>query len=761
MASMRLLWRVGIENTLNPSVHLLLLTIIRNIAVSNPTSDSISIVPYSCIKGTMHIFGLSAILIAFPIYSQLLENSAYFVVNRIEKSTLIAFVLLISIGVPSALCLALFLLQKIHDKLYWWAHLLVIGLLFSFTFIPLIDQLTQSFLSPYLTGEIKLILGLIISAVGVYHYAITPVIYKTLSYSGPLFLVVLVYFSIHPKMTEVYTTQENYTSETVQFSSSEELPPIVMIVYDALPTVALLGANGNIDQNRFPNFAAFSAQSTWYPHSTTVHDFTLKAIPAILNGKFPNKENNIPVSQHYPNNLFSLLKNEYTIHALETSTRLHFDERDTNADDLYAAKQKLLFQDALVIFIHAVYPKDLANNIIPIEEGIWGGFMTFDEVKKEKTSTDVQDLGKHEKLRKDAQESFNSWWEDMKVQWDEEGYKGLGPAYQHIKDIPNHPKQTFHFMHIIVPHPPFDTLPSGRKFNSLDISHYKDSFPPHEVRWFRHSHLIKTGLADKILGDYVQILNDAEIFDDALIIITADHGIAFGENIHGRRLEKNNFAPIAFTPLLIKYPKQSQGHIDESNAQTIDIAPTILDAIGAEHTLKLDGRSLLNSQASIPDTKNILSISNDEFTFSFDDSKQLHHALKQEYKTELALDHPLISLYNIGPGLDYLNQTPEQLQAQTIPSTIESPSPALFQTIDLNALILPVRVEGAISMYGSHEPNSLIVGIIVNGKIDGVTVPYLEEGVLRFNHILPEQTLLPGNNSLEFLLLPKNSSENN
>ena len=53
-------------------------------------------------------------------------------------------------------------------------------------------------------------------------------------------------------------------------------------------------------------------------------------------------------------------------------------------------------------------------------------------------------------------------------------------------------------------------------------------------------------------------------------------------------------------PLLVKLPNQRDGRIDDRAASTVDVLPTIADAIGAELPWSVDGQSLLGEPLSDP-----------------------------------------------------------------------------------------------------------------------------------------------------------------
>lgn len=61
-------------------------------------------------------------------------------------------------------------------------------------------------------------------------------------------------------------------------------PPVVLIVFDELPTTSLLGPGRSLDLVRYPSFAALAGDSTWFRNATTVHDSTFAVVPSILDG---------------------------------------------------------------------------------------------------------------------------------------------------------------------------------------------------------------------------------------------------------------------------------------------------------------------------------------------------------------------------------------------------------------------------------------------------------------------------------------------
>ena len=96
-------------------------------------------------------------------------------------------------------------------------------------------------------------------------------------------------------------------------------PPVVMIVFDAFPTVSLLNARGRIDRVRYPAFARLAADSTWFPYATTSVDETGRAFREIFTGRTSWRFAKPTYAKH-PKNLFTLLGRRYHIEAGEEAT---------------------------------------------------------------------------------------------------------------------------------------------------------------------------------------------------------------------------------------------------------------------------------------------------------------------------------------------------------------------------------------------------------------------------------------------------------
>ncbi len=99
---------------------------------------------------------------------------------------------------------------------------------------------------------------------------------------------------------------------------------------------------------------------------------------------------------------------------------------------------------------------------------------------------------------------------------------------------------------------------------------------------------------DRQIGFLLEELKKAGLYDNTLIVLTADHGEAFME--HGFLFHNEPpYDELIRVPLIIKFPNSLyRGRVVESQVQLIDVMPTILDFLKIKANGKLEGLSLLN-----------------------------------------------------------------------------------------------------------------------------------------------------------------------
>jgi arylsulfatase A-like enzyme len=159
----------------------------------------------------------------------------------------------------------------------------------------------------------------------------------------------------------------------------------------------------------------------------------------------------------------------------------------------------------------------------------------------------------------------------------------------------------FLWVHVFPPHDPYATPPPFlRTFEpSAKALRSTDSTPPFA---FQASQSDFPGVfpgrydeavlySDYHVGRFLGWLRQQNRFDDALIIVTADHGESFGHG-YGTHAGPMLYEDMLRVPLLIKLPGQRVGRRVQLLTEHADLLPTILDLLGEPAPAHIEGRSL-------------------------------------------------------------------------------------------------------------------------------------------------------------------------
>jgi arylsulfatase len=100
---------------------------------------------------------------------------------------------------------------------------------------------------------------------------------------------------------------------------------------------------------------------------------------------------------------------------------------------------------------------------------------------------------------------------------------------------------------------------------------------------------------DHEVGRLLEGLTRAGLADDTAVILTADHGESLLEHEIYFNHGKQTYEDVARVPLIVRWPKGvTAGAVVDQPVESIDLAPTILDMLGAPLHGTLEGRSLVS-----------------------------------------------------------------------------------------------------------------------------------------------------------------------
>ncbi|MGY0005370.1 sulfatase-like hydrolase/transferase, partial [Micromonospora sp. I033] len=343
-------------------------------------------------------------------------------------------------------------------------------------------------------------------------------------------------------------------------------PPVVMIVLDELPLVSLLGPDGRIDAGRYPHFAELAAGSTWYRNATGVSGWTPYALPAMLTGRYPAQ----PFAPHYsqyPDNLFTALGGLYEIRAEESITRLCPPSR---------CEQPVSPEQGLGVLVRES-GKLLRQIAAPVDSRI-----------------DPEDSYREQTRAEAGLDAAEPVPDDPKFRWDTLDDNQPARFTAFLAGLRPAARPTLHFLHLLMPHSPWAYLPSG--------AHYAapEDLPNDGAGWVdvaRARHLAQLGYTDRLIGETLRTLRATGLYDKALVLVTADHGVSFRKDWQGRGLDAITHAAdqVAWVPMFVKEPGQRAGRVDDRNWEHVDLLPTIADETHMRVPWRMDGRSTRQS----------------------------------------------------------------------------------------------------------------------------------------------------------------------
>ena len=98
---------------------------------------------------------------------------------------------------------------------------------------------------------------------------------------------------------------------------------------------------------------------------------------------------------------------------------------------------------------------------------------------------------------------------------------------------------------------------------------------------------------DREVGEIARAVERGKGFDRTLVLLTSDHGESLGEHDYYFDHGADLFEPSLAVPLIVALPGGPKGNRSRSIASTLDVLPTVLDAVKVSFPPELSGTSLL------------------------------------------------------------------------------------------------------------------------------------------------------------------------
>ena len=378
-----------------------------------------------------------------------------------------------------------------------------------------------------------------------------------LVYLSPFALLSTGIFAYQAGLFRGIWQQQSMLASTRSVDHSE--PPVFIIILDELSR-DVVQKNGMVDAEKFPNLASLAQGGVWFTNATTNYNRSALAIGTLLTGELFSREE----VQHggayltdyvHRNNVHSKLEGDFSINLFGNYFNDCLDETFTCYGAKYFSEKhpylfavtmgRRAFNTMMPCFMQGRLPvrlRKLLHADCNVEQG---------------QSSDVQ--------------QFETFVDSIKA----------NEAYGRI-----------HHFHSLLTHTPYVFDEKGRR-HSLPPA--QEAFGPGaDVDLVWQSYTKQAMFADSLLGTVIAKLKSEGLYDEAIIIITADHGTSsIAETSASSDEEIADY--IAWVPLIIRSPTLSPG-VSDVDYQHVDFRPTLLELLGEEPEQDLEGVSAFSDQ---------------------------------------------------------------------------------------------------------------------------------------------------------------------
>jgi len=680
----------------------------------------------------LHVFALSGLVVAQPVYYWLSRQPEFLVAHGVGALEAVLLVVLLSFVFPVLLLVVVMVWRILGPRALLACQVFSIGVLVGLFGLHAV---------PVTSGWALWVVFSVFMIAGLAFYWRQAFFRRLLSYAVvPAIIFPFVFLLADPVRSLAFAGQARAMDVaglgggTEQEQEKALSSPVLLVIFDELAMSSLENAEGEINQELFPNFARLADTSVWFPRAATIYKGTPPSIIALMTGSIPDTtlSRNAHWNQ-YPKNLFTWASALYggNVDANELWTNLC---PPLICPPQPASQYLLLTADVVVLTLYAVLPDPLGKRFLPNIDDQLKGFVNLPIA--------AALLGI----------SFDIDWAAM---WND-----------FVDDLDRR-ANGFYFEHAALPHTPLQYLADGSEYPSplrergynRGLRHPEAMLNNLELKRY----LEQVRYVDVQLGKLMDELQALGLWEDTLLIVLSDHGRSFREGSHWRIPDGQNLGEVMNVPLFIKLPGQNQGRMDDYPASIIDIAPTIADLLGKELGWPTDGVALLGEDRPARESLPILCVRRTDCSAEFREKAGSDGILRlrvgefDRYRDNAAKWVRQHSHYSAEADMVQPNVSESRLLGRST-SQFEIRSPAdgqqltLFNSQRLNDVsikgdMLPTLVAGYVHNVPLREDEYLVVGL--NGVLAGVAEVDERDGREVFAALLNPETFVEGDNHIE------------
>jgi Sulfatase len=680
-------------------------------------------------RGNLLAFGHLAVLATFalaqPLFDLLSDNPEFFAARGSTSGDIILFAVLLVLVPPAVLLLVEVLAGLASEQARAVLHLVFMGLLAALVFV-------QALKEPIGSPDALLIgVAVALGAGAAVLYARAEPVRSFLSVLTPVPLVFLILFLFISPVSKI-TLADEAGAQTI---GGIARVPVVMIVFDEFPTTSLMGADNRIDAERYPGFAELGKDATWFRGAHSIYDSTSKAVPAVMDGNYPEK-GTLPTSSEHPNSIFALLGKSHRMNVSEEATSVCPSDlcEDARQEEPVVDRLGSITGDLGLVYAHVVAPPGLESDL-PSVSDTWGDFGGGGggTTASPEASGDQGQPNTRANLNANRNKRFEAWIDAIRP--------GARPA--------------LNFKHALLPHVPWQYLPSGKQYRrtasdpvpQISRQSYKDEG---QMRQLQLRHLLQVGFADLEVKRLISHLKETGQYDRSLIVITADHGTSFDVGrFDRRRVDRQNIDEISPVPLFVKRPDQRRGEVDDTVVETTDVVPTVADVLGLRLPEKVDGRSAFSAEARARDEVKMLKRDLSGFVRLGKSDLERDRAaeVQEKIRNYGSGEDPPDRIYRVGDDAGLVGSDVSELSTGgDSDARVDLVAEGEYANVDLSTPFVPTWVVGRVSGGTGKD-----IAVAVNGRIRAVSNSFrLDTGGDELIAVMvPESAMRDGRNDVE------------
>jgi hypothetical protein len=569
-------------------------------------------------------------------------------------------------------------------------------------------------------------------------YARTPVGPAILTVLSPAPLVFLFVFLVVSPVSKLVLPGDEARAASVTVPSKA---PVVVILFDEFAGWTLLGPDGHVNADRYPNFARLAKEATWYRNATTVADYTERAVPALLTGNRPDKSA-LPIASDHPESLFTLLGGHYKFDVTEPvtdicPTRLCPEENASRPSQPHRVKE--LGSDLSLVSLHLLLPPALRHGLRPVDRS-FGDFR--------------------------AQETGPGGGGAAAGHTPEQGLAALAAVIDRMKIFDAFAQRLGHtpqrsslvFFHIQMPHNPYHYLPDGQRYpETIDQMPGVDTVDqPAAGRWRDDPQLARQGLeryllqigdTDRLLGRLIARMKSSGLYDKALLVVAADHGAAFMPGHPLRAADAVDLPSIASIPLFVKSPAQRRGELNDANVQIVDVLPEIARRLGVNLPWSTDGRAA-GSKSKGGIVRLQPQYGDSDLTLPFAEYLRRRDRISRDALAQFGTTPA--GLFRGGADADLVGGELTALRANRLAGAhFELDGAGPLADVNPRGAIVPSFLTGELS----GVPDGARLAVAIDGSVAASAVRWRDGDTERFSALVPPSAYARGPNSIDLIVI--------